>query len=239
MIGIVGVLIALSVPALRSTRNQAFNTVSLANLKSIHIAVESYADRYKGQYPVAQEGVNYQNGCEGVRSGFLRWATIYAWPAVIHEIVSWEDGRSIFLSPRAHRDSEVATSPTSPSCGWPTSYYFSQSFLARPEVWTPDASSVPDADRKNWFRSVYQTDVRFPAGKVMFWDREMPYLNRNLKMNAEGNLEEPAPTLFADGHAAERIQAQATQAVSTTFLNTDCPVQRWHNTPDGVRGVDQ
>lgn len=239
VIGVIGVLIALSVPALRGARAQAFNTVSLANLKSIHAAVESYADRYKGLYPVAQDGVNYQNGCAGVSSGFLRWATTYAWPAVIHEIVSWEDGRSIFLSPRARRDSVPVTSSISPSCGWPTSYYFSQSFLARPEAWAENASNMPVADRKAWYHSVNQSDLRFPANKVMFWDYEMPYLGRRLKMNQEANLDEPAPTLFGDGHAAERVQSHATKAHPTLFLNTNFPVQCWHNTPDGVRGTDE
>ncbi|MBL8875562.1 MAG: type II secretion system protein [Phycisphaerae bacterium] len=239
VIGLVGVLIALSVPALRVARARAFDTVSLANLRSIHGVVETYADRYKGQYPVAQEGVNYRNGCAGIQSGFLRWATTYAWPAVIHEVLTWDEGLAFFLSPRARRDSLAANSPFSPTCGWPTSYYFSQAFLARPELWARNPAAGTDSDIKNWLRSVYQGDVQFPSKKVMFWDYEMPYLGRRLRMDSEGNLEEASPTLFADGHAQQRIQSNASKAIPTTTWHTNFPVQRWHNTQDGVRGFDE
>ena len=144
----------------------------------------------------------------------------------------------MYLSPRARRGAESIGEFTQVVCGWPTSYQLSQSFLARPELWTPEATNTPSALHKAWFQPVFQRDVLFPSRKVFVWDWEMPFLSRPVK-RSNGELDEPAPTLFADSHVAEKTQTKGTRPIVTTFASTKYQVQRWHNTIDGVRGFDE
>lgn len=234
VIGVVGILIALTVPALRSIRGEALSTKSLANTRSIFILFELHADRHKGQYPFADSKVSYPGACPGQLMSYFSWHTTYGWPSVIADIMPWSEGKMIFLSPRARREEQKIGNVTATTCGSPTSYHFSQSFLARPEIW----GASPPADFSALVAPTFQSDVVYPSRKVMIWDWELPYVPRKIKLNASGELDERTPTLFADGHGDQKVQSQGTEAVSSVFANSWSPIQRWHNTKDGVRGWD-
>jgi hypothetical protein len=115
-------------------------------------------------------------------------------------------------------------------CNSPSSYTYSTSFLARPAYW--DAVS-PDRSREN--DSTRLNDVLFPSSKVIMWDRELPYLRRELKTDGP-DLAESSPMLFVDGHADLHIQSLATPSVHNEFDGVGH--QRLHNTANGVRGRD-
>ncbi|MFO0859669.1 MAG: type II secretion system protein [Phycisphaerales bacterium] len=236
-VGVIGILIALSVPALRGVRADSLKTVSLSNVRSILVLFDMYADRYKGQYPVIWEGKQYPMPCPNMSAGAYRWETLYRWPAVIHEFMDWEHGRAIFLAPRARRESESLGNVTATGCGDPPSYDYSQTFFARPEIWAPRTEgNFPALDPK-WLSPTYQSDVLHPSRKVILWDWEMPYLSRPRKM-AGIDLAEPTAVQFTDGHGEFRAPAAATPPVRSDFAGTRRPVQRLHNTENGVRGID-
>lgn len=54
VIGIIGILVGLSIPAIARARDRAVKTACAANLKQIGIAVESYRMNFKDQMPRAR-----------------------------------------------------------------------------------------------------------------------------------------------------------------------------------------
>lgn len=233
----IGILIALSVPALRGVRADSLKTVSLSNVRSILVVFDLYADRHKGQYPVAWEKTQYPMPCPGMTAGVNRWETVYRWPAVITELMDWEHGRSIFLAPRARRDNIEMGNVTGTNCGDPTSYDYSQSFLARPELWAARTEGNFPKLQQQWFAPTFQSDVLHPSRKAILWDWEMPYLSRPKKMIG-ADLAEQTAMQFTDGHGEFRAPASATPPVRSDFAGARRPIQRLHNTEDGVRGID-
>lgn len=236
-IGVIGILIALSVPAMRNVRADSLKTVSLSNVRSILVLFDMYADRYKGQYPIIWEGTWYPMPCPGMTASPYRWETVYRWPAVINELMDWEHGRAIFLAPRARRGTIELGNVTAVNCGDPTSYDYSQSFLARPEIWAPRTDGNFPALQQQWLAPTYQSDVRHPSRKVILWDWEMPYLSRPKKMIG-ADIAEQTAMQFTDGHGEFRAPSTATPPIRSDFAGTRYRIQRLHNTEDGVRGVD-
>lgn len=233
----IGILIALSVPALRGVRADSLKTVSLSNVRSILVLFDMYADRYKGQYPIIWEGTWYPLDCPGTVVQANRWETVYRWHAVIHDLMDWEHGRAIFLAPRARRESIALGNVTAVSCGDPTSYDYSQSFLARPELWAPRTEGNFPALQQSWLAPTFQSDVLYPSRKAILWDWEMPYLSRPRKMIGI-DLAEPTAMQFTDGHGEFRAPAAATPPIRSDFAGAWRPIQRLHNTENGVRGID-
>lgn len=237
-IGVVGILIALSVPALRGVRADSLKTVSLSNVRSILVLFDLYADRYKGQYPIIWEGTWYQMPCPGMTASPYRWETVYRWPSVINELMDWEHGRAIFLAPRARRGTvELGGNVTGDDCGDPTSYDYSQSFLARPELWAPRTDGNFPTLQQQWLAPTFQSDVLHPSRKAILWDWEMPYLSRPKKMIGL-DLAEPTAVQFTDGHGEFRAPSSATPPIRSDFAGARRPIQRLHNTENGVRGID-
>lgn len=236
-IGGIGILIALTVPALRGVRADSLKTVSLSNVRSILVLFDMYADRYKGQYPIAWDNTQYPMPCPGMTAGIDRWETVYRWPSVIHELMDWDHGRAIFLAPRARRGAVELGNVTGDSCGDPTSYDYSQSFLARPELWAPRTEGNFPALQQSWLAPTFQSDVLHPSRKAILWDWEMPYLSRPKKMIGI-DLAEQTAMQFADGHGEFRAPAAATPPVRSDFAGARRPIQRLHNTANGVRGID-
>ncbi|MBL0920887.1 MAG: hypothetical protein IBJ10_02025 [Phycisphaerales bacterium] len=57
ILGVVGLLIALALPALRGASQASRRVACLANLKSLHLATRMYAEEHKGMLPLATTGV--------------------------------------------------------------------------------------------------------------------------------------------------------------------------------------
>ncbi len=222
---VVAVLVGLLVPALGAAMRSSRETVSLANLRSIHAVFEAYMDENGDFYPVVDPSEVYPYGCEGATIGVPFWHIHYAWPAVVRDNAEWSEHEDVFLSPMARRDRAV-------DCGWPSSYSYSTSFVARPEVWrdsgTPDPSLLVGARR---------TEVRFPSAKALMWDSEMPYVSGELPRSGP-DIARPVPMLFADGNAQLRSPAEATEPVTNPFADSPVRTRRLHNTRDGVYGRD-
>ncbi len=225
VIGIIGILIAIILPALGGARGASRRTKSLANLRSLSQIVEMYTQRYDDMYPWGQRGVNT---C-GVPMWFDPiWELRVQWPIVLHGEMTRGELRSVMLSPGAIRDGGSGPSP----CAEPTSYYYSQSFLASPETWSGSASADPKL-----LGGVRTGRVAFPAQKVLMWEWELPYLNRAVRKAGE-DISEPVPMAFVDGHVAQHAPAAATDPVANPFPRSSTPTARLHNTRGGVRGVD-
>lgn len=227
VIAIIGVLISVLLPSLMGARSAAHSTVSLANLRTVGGVLAQYAAAYKEAYPYAKEGVTYPHGCDGIQISFGHWQTAYQWPAVTQAVAPWREFAASLLSPRAMREFDDDT------CGWPTSYAYSNSFIARPELWQPGAT----ADAR-LLGPTFVHDVSFASSKVVMWDREVPYLPQPPAYTGP-DAAVPTPTLFADGHGGLRVPAKAAAAQPNPFMPDAFQGQaRLHNTLGGVRGRD-
>jgi hypothetical protein len=156
--------------------------------------------------------------------GFGHWQMSIQWPAVVYDVAPWPEYAPAFISPRARR--------TDSDCGWPTSYAYSSSFIARPDVWR--AGSQPNP---RLLSATFTHEVQFPSSKVLAWDWELAYIPRSLKRSGP-DLDEATPMLFADGHGAMRIPAAGADPSPNPFPGALYPAARLHNTPDGVYGRD-
>ena len=114
------------------------------------------------------------------------------------------------------------------------SYEFSQSFFARPRLWSGTPGSPAPAD-ESLVAPTKPSDIRSPASKVMLFDGDLAYLSRQPDI-VEGHYDAPTPMVFADGHAEARNPLDATAGVPNPLNGTD--IRRLHNTPEGVLGAD-
>lgn len=224
VIGIIGLLVGILVPSLSEARRSARRTQSLSNLQRIGQAFVMYTESHRGAHPFMNSGQMVQVGCSSGSkigsSGF--WVVAAWWPSLLHEVLPWPADGGVFLSPGARRDD------FNDGCGWPTSYRYSDSFVARPELWRPGA--VED-DRL--LAPTYAHELRHPAAKVMVYDAELPFLSERRYLGPD--LLELTPMLFADGHAEQRVPAEAVEPIALSYFIR--PVRLMH-TPDGVRGRD-
>ena len=235
-IGVIGVLIALAAPALRGTRESAMMTKSLVNTRTHHATIEQWGASRSGQFPFpADQQTHYPQG-DGSAHIFLRnWQLPWHWSGVVDEVLPWREGRDAYLSPKARREDIVNGEFTSTNGGFPPSYEYSQSFVARPQVWM--GRVPPSGMPGSWISPVYQHDVRFPSQKVLLWDWELPFIARELKKIGP-ELGEKTPTVFADGHAALHAPADAAEPAEPADPTTGRAGRRLHNTPEGVYGRD-
>jgi prepilin-type N-terminal cleavage/methylation domain-containing protein len=222
VIGVIGLLAGLILPMLTGARQSSQQLKSLANLRSIAQLFDHYAMVNKQAYPIAEENRMYPAGCHGTMMGFDHWQVAVQWPGLLHDFAPWSENKPAFLSPRAQRADD--------SCGWPTSYAYSNSFVARPEVWRGNASS-------RFLSATFTHEVQFPSLKVLAWDWELPYIPRPLNRIGR-DLDEATPMVFADGHGGTRRPVEATDPVPNPFLGSPHLIARLHNTADGVRGRD-
>ena len=219
VVGVLSVLLGFLLPSLAKTREGVRRTRSLANLRTLGQCLGIYADVHGGAYPFMDAGQPVSVGCNGTLSTSDYWHVQTLWPALLQAVVPWDGNVDVFLSPGASRPPA--------SCGWPSSYLYSHSFVTRPSLWREGAEADP-----RLLAPTQIHELRYPAGKVLLWDSEVPYL-----------LEEPGdhwpyqevPLLFADGHAQLRRPADASEPVANPFTGGTTPL---HNTRDGVHGRD-
>ncbi len=235
-IAIIAVLLGITLPALRGARTEAGALASLANCKNIGLSVSIYAQQNQGRYPTveADETGSYSifdrppHEPHARRVGFSPiWWFSDMWPAVMHDAAPWDENFESWLSPGHGREPPY----------WPiavgffgdrlkvVSYRYSNSFLARPSLWS--GSSPADA---SLIGPTTLADVTNPSLKVLMWDAERAYLRRGPRIST------PRPLLFADGSAAARRDTDAAAPVRNPLNHTGPNI--YHDTPDGVRGVD-
>lgn len=227
VLGVVALLAAILLPALAGVRRAAGRSASSSNLRNISMLIEQYASNHDLAYPFPDESRSYPLGCRGVSIQFGHWSAATNWPMIVGATISWEQFVGIMHSPGAARSIEQ------PNCGHPTSYEFSHSFIARPELW-----SVSTPTLGALLRPTRTSEVRHPSRKVLMWDREATFLHQPIERSG-ADIAESVPMLFADGHVESQAPSQASEPVENPYLRgTDRGNQRLHNTRDGVLGWD-
>ncbi len=162
----------------------------------------------------------------------FRFATKHLWAAIIFRAEGLREPWPALMSPGVgDDDSEARFGGALPS------YFFSQSFVADPRLWTPSPSSaVPNASSP-LLRDIKIGEVAHPSQKAMIHDWDLAYLARRPRASINGLRDVPTPIAFADGHAAAHNPTNATPPFPNPF-NIEWSDVAIHNTPNGVHGVD-
>ncbi len=245
VIGIIGILIAILVPALGKARQASRQTQSMANARTIALTFDQYSEQYNA-YPYAKQGVPHPNlpdeqpgpdiilvpwWPDGVVIGIDdHFATELLWPGIVSNYASWPENYPVWVSPGLPTDlSEI--DPFDVDIEDMVSYRYSNSFVAKPQLWAENPTDI----HENMLAAVAPHEVTFPSNKVMLWDTHLAWLPDTPESD-NGIYLAPTPMAFADQHADIRNPADAEPTVANPLRDGyDAPL---HNTRDGVHGRD-
>jgi hypothetical protein len=228
VIGVLALALSILLPALGRARIAGRGTGSAANLHTLSQVMEVYSATYAGAYPCTAEGRLYPMGCKGISLGFGYWDVRTFWPVVMTDFLQWEDAVATYVSPNARERIDAST------CGWPTSYAYSNSFVGDPSLWSGSA-----APQEALRRATFTHQVLFTSEKVLLWDREPP-VRADAVASAYSGVDLAVSTFvaFVDGHVAAHSPADASPAIQNPLLPPPYGAMRLHNTLSGVRGAD-
>lgn len=249
-IGVIAILIAIALPALGGARDSAQRIKALANMGSTQTIFERYASDH-GRYPfraagdqpagidppVEPDALTFPWYPEGVVIATTdHFGLDLFWPAIVAPIDEWPSLADVWISPGKDArlptlDELLAGDDFEPADVF--SIVYSNSFVARPTLWMPDRADA--VDRVHELRPTNPGEVRFPAQKVMLWDKDIAYLNEEFDQ-VGGHKRAPTPMAFADGHADARDPTEATPGIANPLRGGD--ERTLHNTPEGVYGID-
>ncbi|MEZ6241683.1 MAG: prepilin-type N-terminal cleavage/methylation domain-containing protein [Phycisphaerales bacterium] len=251
VIGIIALIIAIALPALGGARKSAKQLQALSNIAQTHTLFEQYAAD-NGRYPFRAAGDQPAGLDDPVEPNALtfRWwpdghvviATTdhfgqeALWPAIVAPFEDWPTLAEIWMSPG--KDTHLPTLDELQAGGDFDldnlfSIVYSNSFVARPNLWTPDRGET--VDRLAELRPTNPAEVRSPAAKVMLWDKDLAYITDEIKV-VDGHKKAPTPMAFADGHADVKDPTEATEGVPNPLREGN--TMKLHNTREGVYGVD-
>lgn len=258
VIGIIGILLAILLPALAGAKSTASQVVSLANTKSI---TESFlnVEAETGAFPtketidlgggmggwtmgtapmiVIDSRTTTEDGEEVMRAILPIWELAALWPLLMSEHVDVREHMETWFSPGrpvvepvAHLGELASEGGITP----PVSYRYSNSFLAHGRLWSEGgADAASDVD--TLVTGIGIADVQSPSAKALIWDADLAYLPSPPAVR-DDHYDAPAPMAFADGHSDLKNPADAREGVPNPLQGG--ATTRLHNTPMGVRGSD-
>ncbi len=230
VIGVVAVLIALTLPALRGVRLRANEAVALSNIRGIGSAIEAYANTQNNTHPFHRFGGGYQqaplDGLGGAGTIYYDdpWAMFYLWPSHMHAVAPWRENYRSWLNVGVQIED-----PVNPWNGATVSYHYSNSFIARPEMWA-DLPPAAIESREALFAPTFTHEVRSPSLKALMYDGDRAYLYR------DPTPKDRRAILTADGAAALRLDSDSLRPVQNRYDNIS--LRLFHDTASGVRGRD-
>ena len=231
VIGVLGILISIIVPALRGARGVAGQTVCLSNLRGTGVTFGEYQAVNGGQFPFPPDDFRYAPPAD-IQTGTTisnRWDITLHWPTVVAPLAPWREFFPSWVCPGAQRGEGGAWEADPDGIGGANtpSYFYSHTFIARPQLWS--GSSGADAST---LEPVWESDVVSPSAKVMLWDSEMAHLSATTPAQRDSR-----PLLFADSHAAVHRVSEAFEPVQNP-LRAGASPRPFNDTRDGVAGRD-
>lgn len=222
VISVIALLIALALPSLRGVKHGAVRTVSLSNLRSHAANMNMYTSEWADMFP-------YFTDPDSTWTVYRRHDRNYLIPYfAIH--VSWNVpmSESYYEDQIRHR----SFNPPGADPWYFTHYWYSASFIARPEFWNEYTRTGP----AQW-RPTRNADVSFPDRKGLLLDYETE------ESDLSGNNERRLLMASVDGAAASFRLSE----LSRPYPNGegDWPgsfhTVGWKgmHTIDGVRGRDR
>lgn len=231
VIGIVGLLIGVTLPALMGARQSTGAVGSLANLRSLGQSLELAVQSNAGYYPMpGRRGDQWGpliweppgNPHAAIHYyGNVWWYGRFFWPALLHDVAPWTEHYSTWFSPgQEHSDDDEPLWVRAPI----VSYNYATCFFANPSVWAP-GSTPTDRD----IGRVNAAVVAHPGAKVIAYDRDRAYLRSRVPSDER-------PLLFADASASIRRDSHAASPVPNPLNQNEA--HRYHDTAHGAAGRD-
>lgn len=230
-IGVIAILIAILLPALGAARRSARMTKSASQAREIARLVMVKVEENGGVFPVTDPQRRYVIEFGGIPTSFPHWAMINHWTAVIG--LTAED----FGSP------ELVVSPGLPVerfQGQVGSYPLTSTVMGDPLLW--GEAEVEDDRIVAMRRGVKLAEVTFPSQKALVWDQDAGWDKAARDRERGGELSVRAPAVGFDQSARQRVQAEGKAGMvcwgreQHNFFPRG--PMRYHNTLDGVRGLD-
>lgn len=251
VIGIIALIIAIALPALGGARASAKQILAVSNVAQTQKLFEQYAADH-GRYPFRAAGdqpVGLDEPVEPDALTFRWWPDGHViiattdhfgqetlWPSIVAPFEDWPTLSEVWISPG--KDARLPTleellNGADFDPGGIFSIVYSNSFVARPNLWTPDRGDT--IDRVAELRPTRPDEVRSPAAKVMLWDRDVAYITGEIE-EVDGHKKVRTPMAFADGHADALDPTEASAGVPNPLRDGNSV--RLHNTREGVYGID-
>lgn len=230
VIAVVGVIVGLAVPALRGARARATEGLVLSNLHGLGATLAQYHQAYSGWNPWVEPLTPLrtrppQDGDGDTIATDDPWVLTYAWPTLLHETAPWYEHYSTWVDPPRNREGPRPWLTSNGVVAWP-SYVCGRSLFARPAAWSAGSDSM----RKELTRPTRMSEIVFPSSKAVAFDDDLSYLRRERRATDRRGV------LSGDGSAAMRLDSSARPPVQNR-ISTHPPTV-YHDTLDGVRGVD-
>lgn len=224
VIAIVGVLAGLVLPLLSGARDASRRVRSQSNLQSLGVVISLYSSDHASRFPALYPDTSYPRQRDlSFRDNW--WSVAWNWAGIVYGYLPIDSNIGTYISPGSIRLTDISRNR------WPTSYWYSTSFVARPSLWSGSAEASYSA-----LVAQRHEDVLFPTQKILLWDSE--YGTNRGELRREGpDLAENVPSLFADGSGKSVVPASASVAVPNPFRYIGFRL-RLQNTQDGVRGLD-
>jgi prepilin-type N-terminal cleavage/methylation domain-containing protein len=224
-LGIIGVLLAILLPALSGVWGTAQTLQSQSNLRNLYIGMMLYVEGEQS-YPCIVAGELYPD-IDGTSFSPTYWEVENVWHGIIYPYFPHDEALEVFFSPGLDRFSARAF----------PSYAYSHSFVGDPVIWSGrDLSGTTDTSRLE--QPARAGSVRFPSAKVILWDRALGFELDPIETDDIGNIAQATPVGFDDGSVHVRVPAEATAGVANPLHARISARVNLHNTPDGVQGRD-
>lgn len=225
VISVIAVLIALILPAIGKARASSRSAASSANARTLAQVIQTYCGDAKDAMPAFHAGQWYPafNRDQQIMMPYFQVANM--WTGVTFDYLPYNENIDVFLSPGSPRRNDA-------SLNWPTSYHYSTSFVAVPELWA--AGSVADP---RFLQPGRLASTAFPSQKALLWDNDASFLRSARRSVTTGDLLERTPVAMTDVSVSLRTPGDATAPVVNAFLPPGASM-RLHNTAMGQRGTD-
>lgn len=229
-IGIIAILIGIVVVGLRGARQQGRDVVVLSNLRSIGVVLELFTVAHGGEYPFVEPGSPvYYEPPGGPHESYIvtsdPWVARYLWPVTMHDVAPWDEHYMTWLSPEDRPESVLPwVSEDGAGVYRYSSYFYSNSFVASPAVWTTGVSPTLEDVRPQRIAS-----LAYPSSKAIMFesDRRSPQDRRDGGRRL---------VLAADGAAASRLDSESQRPVSNPLRGGEALL--YHDTALGLLGRD-
>ncbi|HEX8875512.1 MAG TPA: MauE/DoxX family redox-associated membrane protein [Phycisphaerales bacterium] len=231
VIVIIGSLLSIALPALSRTRFASRRSVSEINLRSHTQIMMTYTSDFKEYFPLFMDP---KASLTVLRSDNVELALSY-----FDAHVYWNFGigpryygsafNKVFFSPAIRADMNAH-------------YYYSCTFVARPEYWNPSTRT----DGRGQWNGTRISDVTFPSAKILLSDQTPIYelLLRRTTPSETILKRWPWTAIVTVDGAVRRVQDNE---ILPGYPTSDGPIQSLHtggptndgmHTIDGVRGRD-
>lgn len=245
-VGIIGVLLAILMPALSGAQRVARQTKSMVNVRSTATTFQQYAND-RGHWPYTEGGdalsESEQERMPPLPQGLFavewwprvtviaapHWMMRGLWPGAVVPLDDWPTLYQTWVSPGLPSDLPEVTeflAIAEEQVG--VSHVYSNSFIGKPALWS--GSATPDL---NLLGPTTEAQVTFPSNKALLWDGDLGW-ERNAPQMIGGLPDATTAFVFADGHAAMHNPQDAGEAVDNPLNGGEST--KLHNTKGGVTG---